>query len=55
MQIILMHDLKNTVEIEWHCAKENGSVYVTKNEYGRNTVTRMPSGAKQMWKLKHKI
>lgn len=35
MQIILMRDLKNTVEIERRCAEENGPVYVTKNGYGR--------------------
>lgn len=30
-----MRDLKNTVEVEKHCIKEQGSVYITKNGYGR--------------------
>ena len=30
-----MRDLKNTVEVEKHCIKEQGPVYVTKNGYGR--------------------
>ena len=34
MQIIPMRDLKNTVEIEKLCSKENGPVFVTKNGYG---------------------
>lgn len=38
MQIIPMRDLKNTVEVERHCAEENGSVFVTKNGYGRLVV-----------------
>lgn len=38
MQIIPMRDLKNTVEVEQRCAQENGSVYVTKNGYGRLVV-----------------
>ena len=38
MQIIPMRDLKNTVEVERRCAKENGPVYVTKNGYGRLVV-----------------
>lgn len=38
MQIIPMHDLKNTVEVERRCAEENGPVYVTKNGYGRLVV-----------------
>lgn len=35
MKIIPMRDLKNTVEVEKHCMKEQGPVYVTKNGYGR--------------------
>ena len=35
MKIIPMRDLKNTVEVEKHCVKEQGPVYVTKNGYGR--------------------
>ena len=38
MQIIPMRDLKNTVEIERRGAEENGTVYVTKNGYGRLVV-----------------
>lgn len=38
MQIIPMRDLKNAVEVERHCAEENGPVYVTKYEYGRLVV-----------------
>ena len=30
-----MRDLKNAVEVEKHCIKEQGPVYVTKNGYGR--------------------
>ncbi len=37
MQIIPMHDLKNTVEVEKCCAKSE-PVYVTKNGYGRLVV-----------------
>lgn len=37
MQIIPMRDLKNTVEVERRCA-ESGTVYVTKNGYGRLVV-----------------
>ena len=33
-----MRDLKNTVEVEKHCIKEQGPVYVTKNGYGRLVV-----------------
>ena len=33
-----MRDLKNTVEVEKHCIKEQGPVYVTKNGYGRLAV-----------------
>ena len=38
MKIIPMRDLKNTVEVEKHCMKEQGPVYVTKNGYGRLVV-----------------
>lgn len=38
MQIIPMRDLKNTVKTERRCTEENGSVYVTKNGYGRLVV-----------------
>ena len=38
MQIIPMRELKNTTEVERRCAEENGSVYVTKNGYGRLVV-----------------
>ena len=38
MKIVPMRDLKNTVEIERCCVKENGPVYVTKNGYGRLVV-----------------
>ena len=38
MKIIPMRDLKNTVEVEKHCVKEQGPVYVTKNGYGRLVV-----------------
>ena len=38
MKIVPMRDLKNTVEIERKCAEENGSVFVTKNGYGRLVV-----------------
>ena len=33
-----MRDLKNTVEVEKHCIKEQSPVYVTKNGYGRLVV-----------------
>ena len=33
-----MRDLKNAVEVEKHCIKEQGPVYVTKNGYGRLVV-----------------
>ena len=38
MKIIPMRDLKNTVEVEKHCIKEQGPVYVIKNGYGRLVV-----------------
>ncbi len=33
-----MRDLKNTVEVEASCVRENGPVYVTKNGYGKLVV-----------------
>lgn len=33
MTIIPMRDLKDTVEIERHCAEANGPVFITKNGY----------------------
>ena len=44
MKIIPMRDLKNTVEVEKHCIKEQGPVYVTKNGYGRwiSSIMRKP-------------
>lgn len=33
-----MRDLKNTVEVEKLCIKEQGPVYITKNGYGRLVV-----------------
>ncbi|MCR5008773.1 MAG: type II toxin-antitoxin system Phd/YefM family antitoxin [Oribacterium sp.] len=38
MQIVLMRDLKNTVEIERRCAESNEPVFITKNGYGRLVV-----------------
>ena len=38
MQIVPMRDLKDTVEIERKCAEANGTVFVTKNGYGRLVV-----------------
>ena len=38
MQIIPMRDLKNTVEVERLCAEEQGTIYVTKNGYGKLVV-----------------
>ena len=35
MKMISTQDLKNTVEVEKHCAKEQGSVYVSENGYER--------------------
>ena len=35
MKMISTQDLKNTVEVEKHCAKEQGSVYVGENGYER--------------------
>ena len=38
MKIIPIRDLKNTVEIEKYCSEEQGSVFITKNGYGRLVV-----------------
>lgn len=38
MQIVPMRDLKDTVKIESLRSQENGSVFVTKNGYGRLVV-----------------
>lgn len=51
MQIIPMRDLKNTVEIERLCAEENGSVFVTKNGYGRLVVMDIEYFEKTMQKM----
>lgn len=41
MQIVPMRDLKNTVEIERKCEKEDGPVFITKNGYGCLVVMNM--------------
>ena len=51
MQIIPMRDLKNTVEVERLCAKENGPVFVTKNGYGRLVVMDIEYYERTMQKL----
>ena len=51
MQIIPMRDLKNTVEVERRCAKENGPVFVTKNGYGRLVVMDIDYYEKTMRKM----
>ena len=51
MKIIPMRDLKNTVEVEKHCIKEQGSVYVTKNGYGRLVVIDIEYYEKTMQKM----
>ena len=51
MKIIPMRDLKNTVEIEKHCVKEQGPVYVTKNGYGRLVVMDIEYYEKTMQKI----
>ena len=35
MKMISTQDLKNTVEVEKHCVKEQGPVYVSENGYER--------------------
>ena len=51
MKIIPMRDLKNTVEVEKHCIKEQGPVYVTKNGYGRLVVMDIDYYEKTMQKM----
>ena len=51
MKIIPMRDLKNTVEVEKHCVKEQGPVYVTKNGYGRLVVMEIEYYEKTMQKM----
>ena len=51
MKIIPMRDLKNTVEVERHCVKEQGPVYVTKNGYGRLVVMDIEYYEKIMQKM----
>ena len=46
-----MRDLKNTVEVEKHCVKEQGPVYVTKNGYGRLVVMDIEYYEKTMQKM----
>lgn len=51
MKIIPMRDLKNTVEVERLCAEENGTVFVTKNGYGRLVVMDIDYYEKTMRKM----
>ena len=51
MKIIPMRDLKNTVEVERLCAKENGPVFVTKNGYGRLVIMDIEYYEKTMRKI----
>lgn len=51
MQIIPMHDLKNTAEVERLCAEENGPVFVTKNGCGRLVVMDIDFYDKTMRKM----
>ena len=51
MKIIPMRDLKNTVEVEKYCTKEQGPVYVTKNGYGRLVVMDIEYYEKTMQKM----
>ena len=51
MKIIPMRDLKNTVEVEKYCMKEQGPVYVTKNGYGRLVVMDIEYYEKTMQKM----
>ena len=46
-----MRDLKNAVEVEKHCIKEQGPVYVTKNGYGRLVVMDIEYYEKTMQKM----
>ena len=51
MKIILMRDLKNTVEVERLCAEENGPVFVTKNGHDRLVVMDIDYFEKTMRKM----
>ena len=46
-----MRDLKNTVEVEKHCIKEQGPVYITKNGYGHLVVMDIEYYEKTMQKM----
>ena len=46
-----MRDLKNTVELEKLCIKEQGPVYITKNGYGRLVVMDIEYYEKTMQKM----
>ena len=46
-----MRDLKNAVEVEKQCIKEQGPVYVTKNGYGRLVVMDIEYYEKTMQKM----
>ena len=46
-----MRDLKNTVELEKLCIKEQGPVYITKNGYGRLVVMVIEYYEKTMQKM----
>lgn len=43
--------MKNTVEVERRCAEENGSVFITKNGYGRLVVMDIDYYEKTMRKM----
>ena len=51
MKIIPMRDLKNTVEVEKHCIKVQGPVYVTKNGHGRLVVMDIEYNERTMQKM----
>lgn len=46
-----MRDLKNTVEVEKLCIKEQGPVYITKNGYGHLVVMDIEYYEKTMQKM----
>ena len=46
-----MRDLKNTVEVEKLCIKEQGPVYITKNGYGHLVVMDIEYYEKTMQKI----
>lgn len=46
-----MRDLKNTVEVEWRCVEENGSVYVTQNGCDRLVVMNIEYYEQTMQKM----